>query len=168
MRPLANPARAQSLALHDLILRIHWVGKGYAQVMQRLPASKASLRSTAMSYVRCNPDAFSGTLARDIEALRMPLGSPGGVRLLGTLRSVSVAGEQVDLRHYQGDNLAKLLVQEANNDACIALPKFEVEVTVWNPPSPLPLPPPVSQITKTTERISSRPVSLEGQAADES
>lgn len=130
-----NPPNAQGLALHDVLIRIHWVGRGCAQVMKRLVANQPTLRSAALAYVRRNPDAFSGAQPSDLHRLKMPVGSRGGMYLLASLRSVVIAGEQVDLRHYQGDNLAAL-IQEAHHSRT-GLPRFEIDVSVCSPPAPL-------------------------------
>jgi hypothetical protein len=132
MVPAMNSPNPQNLPLHDVLIRIHWVGRGYAQVMKRLVANQPTLRSAALAYVRRNPDSFSGAQPSDQHALKMPMGSPAGLCLLASLRSVSIAGEQIDLRHYQGDNLDALIPEAL--DARTVLPKFEIDVSVASPP----------------------------------
>jgi len=162
MTPHTNTTRSAA-TLHDVLIRIHWIGRGYAQVMKRLVANQPSLRSTALTYVRRNPDAFGGGVqASDYHALKLPAGSQGGLCLLANLRSVSVAGEQVDLRHYQGDSLGALLIHEANGSSRGALPRFEIDVSVSPPP-----PPPPSHYLRQPEKGPVRPVSG-GQAAGDS
>jgi hypothetical protein len=118
---------------HDVLIRIHWLGRGYAQVMKRLVPNQSILNATAQNYVRRNPGMFNGAQPSDINALKMPMGSPGSLGLLAQLRSVVIAGDQIDLRSYQGDNLSTL-VQEAH-DARAGLPKFEIDVQT-TPPVP--------------------------------
>ncbi|KAB5549383.1 hypothetical protein GE09DRAFT_1288055 [Coniochaeta sp. 2T2.1] len=131
--------------LHDVLIRIHWPGRGYAQVMKRLAGpTQSALKSAALSHVRRNPQAFGGAKSQDYHALKItPVGSPGSVYLTAVLRGVSVGGprggEQTDLQSYQGENLGALvqkLVQEHHHAPSRAeglLPRFEVEVNAEPP-----------------------------------
>ncbi|KAH8910027.1 hypothetical protein BR93DRAFT_935705 [Coniochaeta sp. PMI_546] len=132
---MGGPPNPQSLHIHDVLIRVHWIGRGYAQVMRRLVVNQPTLQSAALAYVRRNPGAFSGAQPSDHQGLKMPMGSPGSLCLFASLRSVFVAGDQVDLRNYQGDNLSTL-IQEAQ-DARTRLPKFEIDISSA-PPAPFP------------------------------
>lgn len=118
---------------HDVLIRVHWVGRGYAQVMKRLVVNRSALQSAALSYVRGNPGAFSGAQPSDQQAMKMPMGSPGSMSLFVSLRSVSIAGEQIDLRNYRGEKLSTLLQED--QDSRGRLPKFEIDVSS-TPPRP--------------------------------
>ncbi|KAB5511142.1 hypothetical protein GE09DRAFT_1274311 [Coniochaeta sp. 2T2.1] len=131
--------------LHDVLIRIHWPGRGYAQVMKRLAGpTQSALKSAALSHVRRNPQAFGGAKSQDNHALKiMPVGSPGSAYLTAVLHGVSVkrpgGREQVNLQSYEGENLG-VLVQELVHGhqhapswgGCL-LPRFEVEVNSGPP-----------------------------------
>ncbi|KAB5515631.1 hypothetical protein GE09DRAFT_1294593 [Coniochaeta sp. 2T2.1] len=131
--------------LHDVLIRIYWLGRGYAQVMNRLAGpTQSALKSAALSHVRRNPQAFGGANPQDHHDLKItPLGSPGSKNLSVVLRGVSVGGpggrEQVDLQSYQGENLGALVQelvqahQHAPSRAGCLLPRFEVEVNSGPP-----------------------------------
>ncbi|OIW33805.1 hypothetical protein CONLIGDRAFT_195228 [Coniochaeta ligniaria NRRL 30616] len=133
--PPAPTTMGQGLPLHDVLIRIHWVGRGYAQVMKRLVVNRPTLQSAALAYVRRNPGVFGGAQPSDHHALKMPMGSPGSLPLFVSLRSLAMAGEQFDLRNYQGEKLSTL-IQEVHDPS--RLPKFEIDVSSPPPPPPSP------------------------------